>query len=103
MAVDEDNFTSEPTGFVAFQGAGNRLDGKKRKESAAQDNSNNKGPYQRGIPDYNYKIGTLKFIRNSKPPTSAKENQDPGEDFKAFSGAGFSLKQSTSKEKMGKK
>ncbi|KAK6641530.1 hypothetical protein RUM44_013242 [Polyplax serrata] len=102
MVVDEENFTTEPAGFVAFKGAGNRLDGKKRKDSTSHEITCSKPTYQRGIPDYNYKIGTLKFMRNSKPQIHSKENQDPGEDFKAFTGAGFSLKQSASKGKMGK-
>lgn len=99
MAVDEETFAPEATGFVAFKGAGNRLDGKKRKEPDSPESSNAKTVYQRGIPDYNYKAGTLKFIRNSKPPSSVKENKDPNEDFKAFTGAGFSLKQSLSRSK----
>lgn len=46
-----------------------RLDGKKRKESAVSENSANKLVYQRGIPDYNHKIGTIRFLRNSRPPS----------------------------------
>lgn len=99
MAVDEEEFLSEATGFVAFKGTGNRLDGKKRKESLSEDKLVQKAQYQRGIPDYNYKIGTLKFMRNSRPPNNTKENKDPTEDFKAFTGAGFSLRKSMKKDK----
>lgn len=35
MAVDPAEFMPEPLGFVAFKGAGNRLDGKKRKDTGA--------------------------------------------------------------------
>lgn len=35
MAVDPAEFMPEPSGFVAFKGAGNRLDGKKRKDTGA--------------------------------------------------------------------
>lgn len=97
MAVDEQEFIPETSGFVAFKGTGNRLDGKKRKESVSEDKSGQRGAHQRGIPDYNYKIGTLKFMRNSRPPNHAKENKDPTEDFKAFTGTGFSLRKSMKK------
>jgi hypothetical protein len=46
-----------------------RLDGKKKKEQASSSKGDIKVTYQRGVPDYNYKIGTLRFIRNSKPPS----------------------------------
>lgn len=48
-------------------------------------------PYVRGIPDYDYVIGTLRFIRNSRPPT-AKEETPPEEPFQAFKGEGFTLR-----------
>lgn len=35
MTVDPAEFMPEPSGFVAFKGAGNRLDGKKRKDTGA--------------------------------------------------------------------
>lgn len=43
-----------------------RLDGKKKKKEFEED-LNNKPVYTRGIPDYNYEIGTLQFFRHSKP------------------------------------
>ncbi|PZC78649.1 hypothetical protein B5X24_HaOG201948 [Helicoverpa armigera] len=52
-------------------------------------------PYVRGIPDYDYVIGTLRFIRNSRPP-SAKE-ETPSEPFTAFKGEGFTLRTAKSK------
>jgi hypothetical protein len=45
------------------------LDGKKRKDQASSSKTDVKVTYQRGVPDYNYKIGTLRFIRNSRPPS----------------------------------
>nr|QBH74159.1 ubiquitin fusion degradaton protein [Aphelinus abdominalis] len=82
----------EPTGFVAFKGQGNRLDGKKRKDSTQIDTALEKPVYIRGIPDYDYQIGTLKFLRYVKP-TNNKEVKDQDE-FKAFGGEGFSLRKS---------
>lgn len=35
MSVDPAEMMPEPSGFVAFKGAGNRLDGKKRKDSTS--------------------------------------------------------------------
>ena len=66
-AVDPVDLMPEPTGFVAFKGLGNRLDGKKRKESGQIDSQTEKPVYIRGIADYDYKIGTLRFLRNVKP------------------------------------
>ncbi|XP_001599477.2 ubiquitin recognition factor in ER-associated degradation protein 1-like [Nasonia vitripennis] len=83
----------EPTGFVAFRGQGNRLDGKKGKESAPTDNPSADKPvvYVMGIPDYAYTVGTLKFMRNVKPSANVKEVKD-NEEFKAFSGIGSVLR-----------
>lgn len=49
-----------------------RLDGKKKKTKSISEDVPPGKPavYQRGIPDYDYKIGTLKFIRNSRPSSS---------------------------------
>lgn len=65
--IDPVDMMPDPTGFVAFKGQGNRLDGKKRKDSAHSDNQIAKPVYVRGIPDYDYKMGTLRFLRNVKP------------------------------------
>ena len=67
--LNPDELMPEPTGFVPFRGEGNRLNGKKKKkeDSAAAEASTIKPVYVRGIPDYDYKIGTLRFIRNAKP------------------------------------
>ncbi|XP_018566123.1 ubiquitin recognition factor in ER-associated degradation protein 1 isoform X2 [Anoplophora glabripennis] len=90
MAVDPADLMPEPSGFVAFRGAGNRLDGKKRKESTTSDSATPKPVYVKGIPDYDYQIGTLRFIRR---PVKQKSNEgEEGNEFKAFSGTGFSLR-----------
>ncbi|XP_068623335.1 ubiquitin fusion degradation protein 1 homolog isoform X1 [Battus philenor] len=100
-SMDEDPsvILPEPSGFVAFSGEGNRLDGKKKKltsesESESQ-NTQARQSYVRGIPDYDFVIGTLRFIRNSRPP-SAKE-EAPTEPFQAFKGEGFTLRTAKSK------
>lgn len=91
MAVDPAELMPAPSGFVAFAGAGNRLDGKKRKDSATSDIVIPKQAYVRGIPDYDYEIGFLHFIRRSEKNNVVKDKEENGE-FKAFSGTGFSLK-----------
>ena len=90
MVVDPADLMPEPTGFVAFRGEGNRLDGKKRKDSMGTDAVKPKAVYVRGIPDYDYQIGHLKFLRRVDKPEFNKDNSE--DTFKAFSGTGFSLK-----------
>lgn len=53
-----------------------RLDGKKKKTKSISEDvpAGKPAVYQRGIPDYDYKIGTLKFLRNSRP-SSSKDNK----------------------------
>ncbi|XP_066149159.1 ubiquitin recognition factor in ER-associated degradation protein 1 isoform X1 [Euwallacea fornicatus] len=89
MTVDPAEFMPEPAGFVAFKGAGNRLDGKKRKDASNTDQNIAKPIYIRGIADYDYQLGTLRFIRKSIKP---KTNETVDDEFKPFSGAGFSLR-----------
>lgn len=91
MAIDPADLMPEPTGFVPFRGQGNRLDGKRRKDSSSSDTTPAKPTYVRGIPDYDYEIGTLKFIRWSGKAVIGKED-DENNEFRAFSGTGFSLK-----------
>lgn len=91
MVVDPADLMPEPSGFVAFRGQGNRLDGKRRKDSVSSDTTPPKPTYVRGIPDYDYEIGSLKFIRWMGKTPSNKDDEENSE-FKAFSGAGFTLK-----------
>lgn len=65
--VDPADLMPEQSGFIAFKGEGNRLDGKKKKDSSPTENTVEKPVYVRGIPDYDYQIGTLRFLRNVKP------------------------------------
>lgn len=90
MSVDPADLMPAPSGFVAFAGAGNRLDGKKRKDSTSSDIVIPKQAYVRGIPDYDYEVGFLRFIRRNDRNNSVKDKEE--NEFKAFSGTGFSLK-----------
>ncbi|XP_050437319.1 ubiquitin recognition factor in ER-associated degradation protein 1 [Adelges cooleyi] len=96
MMVDPADLMPEPAGFIAFKGSGNRLDGKKKKENA-DDQSNQvvRVAYQRGIPDYDYTIGTIQFLRNIRSVTSEKETEENV--FKPFAGSGSVLKTKTKK------
>lgn len=49
-----------------FPGGGFRLDGK-NSSTPSPSQMGTKRPQRRGIPDYNYQIGTIRFIRTSKP------------------------------------
>lgn len=99
--IDPADLMPEPSGFVSFQGTGNRLDGKrKKKDTGETDSTPIKREYQRGIPDYEYEPDTLIFLRNIKPVNSHKENKDPvNDEFKAFFGEGCSLRQSKNPKK----
>ncbi|XP_025424066.1 ubiquitin recognition factor in ER-associated degradation protein 1-like isoform X2 [Sipha flava] len=91
MMVDPADLMPEPTGFMAFKGSGNRLDGKKKKNNVDDESNQVKVAYQRGIPDYNYTVGTIQFIRNIRPVTNNQENENK-DGFKAFGGSGSVLK-----------
>lgn len=41
-----------------------RLDGKQKKRDSEENSPPMKRPYQRGIPDYDFKVGEINFIRN---------------------------------------
>lgn len=99
--IDPVDLMPEPSGFVAFNGAGNRLDGKrKKKDTSESEGTPVKREYQRGIPHYDYEPETLVFIRNIKPTSASKENKDPvNDEFKAFFGEGCSLRQSKNNQK----
>jgi len=86
MMVDPADLMPEPTGFIAFKGSGNRLDGKKKKENPDDQLNQFKAAYQRGIPDYNYSIGTIQFLRNIRPVNNDNENENQ-EGFKPFAGS----------------
>lgn len=82
--------------FRAFSGSGNRLDGKKKGlEAEAQITSS--GPPQRGIPNYNYKKGTLTFIRTQRQIPTEGDDEKDGKGFEAFSGSGQALRKNLKK------
>jgi len=96
----EEELTDETNNqFIAFSGEGNRLDGKK-KSSTSPSTPVPRGPTVRGIPDYNFQLGTIKFIRTTKRPSQQNsDNNDgkPDDDFAPFSGEGKTLRQAKSR------
>ncbi|XP_046360178.1 ubiquitin recognition factor in ER-associated degradation protein 1-like [Haliotis rufescens] len=76
--------------FRAFSGQGNRLDGKKKGTDSSATASSNAPA--RGIPNYNYKRGTLTFIRTSRPVANGSADDKDDKNFEAFSGEGQSLR-----------
>lgn len=104
MAVDTIEHEPENVGFTPFSGAGNRLDGKQRKDSAPE-SAPVKRTYARGIPDYNHSYGLIKFDRSIRPisdgpdPDKNVENgaAADGAGFQTFQGEGFSLKRNSKK------
>uniref|UniRef100_A0A3Q2X3H0 Ubiquitin recognition factor in ER-associated degradation protein 1 n=3 Tax=Haplochromini TaxID=319058 RepID=A0A3Q2X3H0_HAPBU len=83
------NHQDEPT---AFTGSGNRLDGKTKgiEPSPAPLAPSD---IKRGIPNYDFKIGRITFIRNSRPlPRKIVDDDDAINRFIAFSGQGQSLR-----------
>jgi ubiquitin fusion degradation protein 1 len=76
--------------FMAFAGKGNRLDGK-LKQTEAQPQQASRGPPKRGVPDYDYKEGTLRFIRTPKPVAAPNPEDSSKLSFAAFSGEGKPL------------
>lgn len=91
--TDRAELQNEMSGFVPFLGEGHRLDGKQRKGDS--DISNVRLPVARGVPDYDWKIGTLSFMRNVRQPVKEViKEEDP---FQPFSGEGHIL--STNKKR----
>lgn len=76
--------------FIAFVGKGNRLDGK-TKGTDCTGNSSSNIPLSKGIPDYGYELGTLKFMRIVRPVQNGNE-ETATEQFEAFSGEGKTLR-----------
>ena len=91
--MDMSDLMPEPKGFVAFGGEGVRLDGKKKRTISETEAPKVKQEYVRGIPDYDYEIGLLRFLRNSKPKKNGSEEATDANDFEAFKGEGKSLRQ----------
>lgn len=91
----EDSDTSSSGSFIAFSGMGNRLDGRKKNDGEAAKPA--QVPVKRGIPDYDYKIGTLRFIRTLRPAANGTDNKEVQDPFEAFSGQGKVLRERSNK------
>uniref|UniRef100_A0A3P8ZS43 Ubiquitin recognition factor in ER-associated degradation protein 1 n=1 Tax=Esox lucius TaxID=8010 RepID=A0A3P8ZS43_ESOLU len=101
---DPGTWTDMDMRFRAFTGSGNRLDGKKKGiepspvpidpsdiKRLGSVTTANRCTFFRGIPNYEYKVGRITFIRNSRPqPRKTAEDEDS--EFIAFSGEGQSLR-----------
>lgn len=62
--------------MVPFSGQGNRLDGKTPKPNQVDELKNScQREYRRGIPDYNYQLGTIKFCRKFRNQTTSSSGQ----------------------------
>lgn len=76
---------------LPFTGKGNRLDGKPIKvDSTVDPRKSIPEEVLRAIPDYDYKIGTLKFWRHNRSTSQEKDNETDFE-FKPFQGVGRTL------------
>lgn len=91
---EEENVEIMEEEVNTFSGSGNRLDGKKKKEAQISQPVMKK-IMTRGVPDYDFKIGVIKFDRNVKPISDRIQKEEPTpsqpEDFQ---GQGFSMKKS---------
>jgi ubiquitin fusion degradation protein 1 len=97
--MDLTDLPASNTGFVPFAGEGHRVDGKTIKENAEEVKP--KYPVQerkRGIPNYNYKVGKLTFIRTVRPLTD-NNDKEPEKAFEAFSGPGNTVRGSRGQKK----
>uniref|UniRef100_A0A673VF51 Ubiquitin recognition factor in ER associated degradation 1 n=1 Tax=Suricata suricatta TaxID=37032 RepID=A0A673VF51_SURSU len=88
--ADHSGYAGE-LGFRAFSGSGNRLDGKKKGVEPSP-SPIKPGDIKRGIPNYEFKLGKITFIRNSRPLIKKVEEDEAGGRFVAFSGEGQSLR-----------
>eukprot|EP00092_Neocalanus_flemingeri_P098464 GFUD01125567.1.p1 GENE.GFUD01125567.1~~GFUD01125567.1.p1 ORF type:complete len:302 (-),score=107.57 GFUD01125567.1:186-1091(-) len=81
--LDISQMLPEDTGFQAFAGSGNRLDGKKKRtNSETEIQSRQLAEYTRGIPDHNFQVGNIRFIRAKKPKD--KDDKEKEDLFQAF-------------------
>ncbi|XP_063605288.1 ubiquitin recognition factor in ER-associated degradation protein 1-like [Penaeus indicus] len=94
----EEEMLPEPTGFYSFQGSGNRLDGKKKNLQLPQEELLKKLPRQRGIPDYDYEIGFIKFWRKLPKVNNTENKPEEPDEFESFAGEGTSLRQAKSRK-----
>lgn len=88
----------DPNKFQVFSGAGNRLDGKAKSESQSAPLPHQPTERKRGIPNYDYKIGKITFIRTSNKTKALDNDEDEEKTFEAFSGEGQSLRKGKSRK-----
>uniref|UniRef100_A0A2K6KR80 Uncharacterized protein n=1 Tax=Rhinopithecus bieti TaxID=61621 RepID=A0A2K6KR80_RHIBE len=74
-------------GFCAFSGSGNRLDGKKKGVEPSP-SPVKPGDIKRGIPNYEFKLGKITFIRNAHLLVKKVEEDEAGGRFVTSSGEG---------------
>ncbi|XP_033627714.1 ubiquitin recognition factor in ER-associated degradation protein 1-like isoform X2 [Asterias rubens] len=96
MQVDGAGFIDTDQ-FMAFQGQGNRLDGKK-KNVDSKPVPLGTTTIKRGIPNYDYKKGTITFIRTVRPSVTNGTNGEDVPDFEAFKGEGQQLRKKNKKK-----
>ncbi|XP_071849622.1 ubiquitin recognition factor in ER-associated degradation protein 1-like [Apostichopus japonicus] len=87
----------EQNTFMAFTGEGRRLDGK-TKNTKSEPVPLEPLIYKRGVPNYDYKRGTLTFIRSVKPSTMNTAEETEEVLFKPFTGEGQVLKKKRTKK-----
>ena len=73
-----------------FPGSGHRLDGKSLGDLSCEMLTTTT-PLVRGIPDYEYRIGIIRFIRMVPRASEVKQSNSNSDDFQAFKGTGQTL------------
>lgn len=83
--------------YNQFVGKANRLDGKKKGTSSKKNQIQaDFSKYIRGVPDFEWKVGTLTYIRAVKPDVPDSERKI---DFVEFGGSGTKLRKDNAKKK----
>jgi len=104
MAVDASEYLNDSR-FRVFGGQGNRLDGKTKSAAQTGDDVVARHEIKRGIPNYDYKKGTITFIRATRQQNgvvNGKDKETAAKDdsnFTAFAGQGYSLRKQKSNRK----
>ena len=95
-AENDDEMLTDGIGFYSFQGSGNRLDGKKKNLQMPQEELKSL-QRPKGIPDYDYEVGFIKFWRKA-PKVVNNDKEEEEESFEAFHGDGTSLRQAKARK-----
>lgn len=95
---DKEEMMPENVGFYSFQGSGNRLDGKKKNLELPQEEVLKRLLRQRGIPDYDYEVGFIKFWRKVPKANETETKIEEQEEFESFQGKGTSLREAKSRK-----